>query len=80
MPMTSKASHSLGSASPDRNDSPGRVTKDGGYAVNQTEARCSAARALGCAYGFCHMLPWPESWMASCLASQSIDCSTSHST
>jgi hypothetical protein len=62
------------------NDSPGRVMNDGGYAVNHTDARSSAARGLGCAYGFCHMLPWPESWIASCLASQSIDWSTSHLT
>jgi hypothetical protein len=56
------------------------VTNESGYAVNQTEARSSAARGSGCAYGFCHMLPCPESCDASRLASLSIDWSTSHST
>ena len=57
-----------------------RVTNDSGYAVNQTDARSSAARGSGCANGFCHMLPWPDSCDASRFASASIDSSTSHST
>ena len=80
MPIARKACHSAGSASADRNVSPRRVTNESGYAVNHTEARSSAARGSGCAYGFCHMLPWPESCDASRLASASIDSSTSHST
>ena len=80
IPIARNACHSAGSASADRNVSPLRVTNDSGYAVNHTDARSTAARGSGCANGFCHMLPWPESCDASRFASPSIDCSTSHST
>src|SRR5690606_25126775 len=69
-----------GGASADRNVSPRRVTKLSGYAVNHTDARSTAARGSGCANGFCHMLPCPESCEASRFASVSIDSPTSQST
>ncbi len=53
---------------------------DSGYAVNQTDARSTAARGFGWANGLAHMLAWPASWRASVLASPSIDCLTSQST
>ena len=59
---------------------PGLVIMEIGYAVNQTEAFSTAARGSGLANGFCHMLPWPEKWVANCCASASIDCSFSHVT
>jgi hypothetical protein len=48
--------------------------------VNQTEAFSIAARGSGLANGFCHMLPWPENSLAKMVASDSMDCSTNHST
>ena len=48
--------------------------------MNQTEAFSTAARGSGLANGFCHMLPWPEKWVANSWASASIDCSLSHVT
>ena len=51
-----------------------------GYAVNHTEAFSIAARGSGLANGFCHMLPWPENWVANAFASSSIDCSRSQLT
>ena len=63
-----------------RNDAPGLVIMEIGYAVNQTDAFSIAARGSGWANGFCHMLPWPENWVAIAVASDSIDFSISQST
>ena len=48
--------------------------------MNQTDVFSIAARGSGLANGFCHMLPWPENWVAISVASASIDCSISQST
>ena len=57
MPISSKAAHRSSSPSVPRNDVPGLVIMEIGYAVNQTEAFSIAARGSGLANGFCHMLP-----------------------
>jgi hypothetical protein len=56
-----------------RNEVPGLVIMEIGYAVNHTDAFSMAARGSGLANGFCHMLPWPENWVAKAFASSSID-------
>ena len=61
-----------------RNEWPGLVMREIGYAANHTGAFSMAARGSGSAKGFCHMLPWPVNCLAKALASPSIDSSTSH--
>ena len=46
-PICSNADHRPSSPSAERNDWPGAVISDSGYAVNHTEARSTAARGLG---------------------------------
>ena len=60
MPIWANASHRSGSPSVPRNEAPGLVIMEIGYAVNQTDAFSIAERGSGSANGFCHMLPWPE--------------------
>ena len=57
IPISAKASHRSGSPRVPRNELPGLVIMEMGYAVNQTEAFSIAARGSGSANGFCHMLP-----------------------
>ena len=80
MPMVSNACHRSSSPSVPRNEVPGLVIIEIGYAVNHTDAFSIAARGSGLAYGFCHMLPCPENCLAKSYASCSIDCSLSQAT
>ena len=78
--MVAKAFHSSSSPSAARNDSPGRVISEMGYAVNHTDAVSTAWRGSGLANGFCHIVPWPENCRLISLASASIDWLRSHAT
>src|SRR4029453_2244071 len=80
MPIASKAAHRSSSPRVPRNDVPGLVIMEIGYAVNHTEDFWIAARGSGLQYGFCHVLPWPEKKGANLLASSSIHRSTSQLT
>jgi len=80
MPIVAKAPQSASSAIAPRNDSPGRVMNEIGYAVNHTDAVSTAWRGPGLANGFCHIVPWPENWRLISLASASIDWASSHDT
>lgn len=79
-PMSENACHSDSSPSELRKLAPGAVMIEIGYAVNHTEPRSTAARGLGSAYGFCHMLPLPDNCSAINFASCRIDWLISHST
>ena len=48
--------------------------------MNHTDAVSTAWRGPGLANGFCHIVPWPESWRLISLASASIDWLRSQST
>ena len=49
IPISAKALHMFSSAIAFKNDSSGRVMRDSGYAVNQTDAVSTAPRGLGVA-------------------------------
>ncbi len=80
IPMWLKAFQRFSSPSVVRNEVPGALSNEIGYAVNHTDAVSTAARGSGRAKGFCHMIPVPESWRAIVFAYCSMDCSTSHAT
>ena len=73
IPIALKAFHSDWELSVLRNEVPGAVMSESGYAVNHTDAFDTAARGSGFPYGFCHMAPWPDKALASSVASWSID-------
>ena len=61
IPICWNAAHRSSAPRADRNDWLRLVMNDNGYAVNQTEARSTAARGFGWANGLLHMLACPAS-------------------
>ena len=79
IPMVSNTRHRSSPANVQRNDSPGLVIIEMGYAVNQTDAFSIAARGFEWANGRCDM-PEPANWEATAPPRASIDSCCNQST